>query len=129
MADSKMRRDKDKMQAQAARMKDRRKAPLAAAMLTMLVGAGWASAVHAEALPDFRKHAVRPGKTQAEKIQSESAARCARYGEGFVPVVGSDSCVKIGGRLRIDLGASARAPAYAGPHDGINPAAHVRVGR
>jgi hypothetical protein len=83
-------------------------------------------AAGAAELPDTRNTTVfRSGKPQSVAPVSP----CARYGEGFVPVVGSDSCVKIGGRLRIDIGGALPAPVYAGSRDGINPAAHVRVSR
>jgi hypothetical protein len=113
------------MQAQAARRIDQGRKPLAAAMLASLFFGG-AAPLWAETRPDFRNSVVRPDNTPS---QISAASRCARYGEGFVPVVGSDGCVKIGGRLRIDLGASARAPVFPGPQDGINPASHLRLGR
>jgi hypothetical protein len=116
------------MQARAARTIDQGRKPLAAAMLAAIVFGG-AAPLCADTLPDFRKPILRPGKTDQTPSQISAASRCARYGEGFVPVVGSDGCVKIGGRLRIDLGVSARAPVFSGPQDGISPAAHLRVGR
>ena|SRR4051794_2591860 len=109
------------MQAKAARDLQVGRQKLAFAVLAVIAAASAASA--AERLPDAGKHVVRPGKTAAPM------SHCASYGEGFVPVVGSDSCVKIGGRLRIDLGGSMAAPVYSGSRDGISPAAHVRVGR
>jgi hypothetical protein len=33
---------------------------------------------------------------------------CAAYGAGFVKVEGTDSCVKVGGAVRIDAGSSGR---------------------
>ena len=33
-----------------------------------------------------------------------SASRCAVYGPGFVPVAGSDTCIKIGGHVRVEYG-------------------------
>jgi hypothetical protein len=120
----------DKMQPKAAPMLESRSRPLAVALLAALVGAAAALPAWAEDLPDWRKPVVRPGKVPAAQGGKSAAAasRCALYGEGFVPVVGSDGCVKIGGRLRIDLGGSMAKPVYAGSHDGINPAAHLRVG-
>lgn len=112
------------MQGLAARRNTMRRLP-AAALLAALAGAFAGAAARANEYPDMRRPVIRPGQTQ----NVAPAARCARYGEGFVPVVGSDACVKIGGRLRIDLGTSLAAPAFSGPHDGISPASHVRVGR
>jgi hypothetical protein len=112
-----------------------RSRPLAAAVFAALIGAGTALPAFANDLPDWQRPIVRPGKApaaadvtlQAEK-NAAAAARCALYGPGFVPVIGSDGCVKIGARLRIDLGGSMAAPVYGGSRDGINPAAHLRVG-
>jgi hypothetical protein len=67
---------------------------------------------------------------------------CARYGQGFVAVEGSDACVRIGGRLRIDVGRGLRSdatglggfrfgeplpPGYGSEGGGLNRA-HIRVG-
>jgi hypothetical protein len=35
-----------------------------------------------------------------------SANSCAAYGTGFVKLEGSDSCVKVGGALSVDVGTS-----------------------
>ena len=115
------------MQARAARTIDFGRKPLAAAILVAISCAGAAPGC-ADPISDVRKPAMRPGRS-ADAAHSDAAARCARIGEGFVPVVGSDGCVKIGGRLRIDLGVSPPLPAFPGSHDGISPAAHLRVGR
>ena len=95
---------------------------VAAILLAGLVDLGSAGATE---LPDSRKQVSRTSKLQT----AAAIARCAQYGEGFVPVVGSGSCVKIGGRLRIDLGGALPVPVYAGSRDVFNPAAHVRVSR
>jgi hypothetical protein len=124
VVDVKPREDRDKMLAEAARFRDLGRMPIAA-LVAALVGVSAGAVARANDLSDARRPVIRPGQPQT----STPSMRCARYGEGFVPVVGSDTCVKIGGRLRIDLGNSLAAPAFAGPRDGINPAAHVRVGR
>lgn len=61
---------------------------------------------------------------------------CAIYGAGFVPVYGGDTCVRIGGRVRVDgaiapaqnvYGAgSLRGGAGAGPLEGPDRA-HLRL--
>jgi hypothetical protein len=107
------------MQAKPAR--HRGKTPALAALAAALLGAGAASA---QGDGDTGRKILRPGPAP-----NNAAARCALYGEGFVPIVGADGCVRIGGRLRIDLGGSTPAPSYAPPHDGFSPAAHLRVGR
>ena len=38
--------------------------------------------------------------------RTPSAGGCAAYGAGFVPVVGSDSCVHVGGHVRVETGVS-----------------------
>jgi hypothetical protein len=123
------------MQPKAAHTLEAGRRPLAAALLVALIGVSASIPACADDLPDWRKPVVRPGKapvaTNAPIQAAKNAAatsRCARYGEGFVPVIGSEGCVKIGGRLRIDLGGSLPAPVYAGSRDGINPAAHLRIG-
>jgi hypothetical protein len=43
--------------------------------------------------------------TQAAAAQTTGSlapSPCARYGEGFVPVAGSSSCVRLGGHVRVD---------------------------
>jgi Porin subfamily len=37
---------------------------------------------------------------------AKSANSCAAYGTGFVKVEGSDTCVKVGGAVSVDVGAS-----------------------
>ncbi|KIU48036.1 MULTISPECIES: porin [Bradyrhizobium] len=41
------------------------------------------------------------GKTLSSKSATRSNA-CASYGPGFVKVEGSDTCVKLGGAIRVD---------------------------
>jgi hypothetical protein len=44
-----------------------------------------------------------PGKQLPLKGAGSSAANsCAAYGAGFIKVEGTDSCVKIGGTVRVD---------------------------
>ena len=42
---------------------------------------------------------------------AKGAARnpCAAFGPGFVKVAGSDTCVKVGGAVRVDVGGAAGA--------------------
>jgi hypothetical protein len=129
------RADKDKMLPKAADTLESRSRPLAVALFAALIGASTPLPAFANDLPAWRKPVVRPGKAPAATVipvqggkNAAAAARCALHGAGFVPVIGSDGCVKIGGRLRIDLGGSMPAPVYAGSRDGINPAAHLRIG-
>lgn len=48
---------------------------------------------------------------------------CAIYGSGFVSVHGGDTCVRIGGRVRLDAGVSASpSPQESGPGLNFAPA-------
>jgi hypothetical protein len=48
-------------------------------------------------------YATPPGKVLP--LKGESAGNsCAAYGPGFTKVEGSDTCVKVGGAVRIDVG-------------------------
>lgn len=73
--------------------------------------------------------------------QQSAPNHCARYGQGYVAVEGTDACVRIGGRLRIDVGRSSRSDAgglrtfqfgealpqgFSGEGEGLNRA-HIRV--
>jgi hypothetical protein len=48
---------------------------------------------------------LAPGAGAAQTTGSLPPSQCARYGEGFVPVAGSSSCVRLGGHVRVDVGA------------------------
>jgi hypothetical protein len=57
--------------------------------------------------------------------------KCARYGEGFVAIRGSDACVRLGGHVRVDGMATQSIPERAIAQDGVRRAAeryHVRAG-
>lgn len=41
---------------------------------------------------------------QKKKASPPPANPCAQYGEGFVQVKGSTTCIKVGGYIRIDIG-------------------------
>ena len=66
----------------------------------------------------------------AQMSGSDHGRRCARLGDGFVPVAGSDGCVRIGDHVRVDIpnghafglqgSAPARGPSLA--RDGVNAA-------
>ena len=64
-----------------------------------------------------------PGLSAAQTTGSIAPSQCARYGDGFVPVAGSNSCVRIGGHVRVDVGAIG-TPSAAG---GLRPAGHSYV--
>ena len=41
--------------------------------------------------------------------KSTAGNPCAAFGPGFVKVAGSDTCVKVGGAVRVDVGGAAGA--------------------
>jgi hypothetical protein len=51
-----------------------------------------------------------PKNAQPKKKAPQATANpCAQYGPGFVQVQGSQTCVKMNGYIRTDVGASGRA--------------------
>lgn len=67
--------------------------------------------------------AIGAPAAQAQTTGSISpGGRCSRFGEGFVPVSGSDNCVRLGGHVR--------AGGLGGPvwnQDGMRPIGHSYV--
>ena len=81
-----------------------------------------------------------PAQAQQRTPTPGGSNQCAIYGDGFVAVQGSSSCVRIGGRVRLELNATNSARAYApgglpqqsfgandAPGNGVNRA-HMRLG-
>jgi hypothetical protein len=59
------------------------------------------------------------------------ADHCARYGEGFVAIRGSDACVRLGGHVRVDAVTTHAIPARVAAPDGLRHASErydVRAG-
>lgn len=85
---------------------------------------------------------VAVGAVTAQAAWSSAFAQasnpCAIYGAGFVPLAGGDTCVRIGGRVRVDGafvppqdvmgpgGSLNYAPGAASPMDGADRA-HLRL--
>lgn len=71
------------------------------------------------------------GSAGAEPLGAARSNPCMNRGADYVAVAGSDNCVRLGGRVRVDLGAGGNASAYSGSSaDGVQPAAsrsHVRT--
>jgi hypothetical protein len=70
-------------------------------------------------LPAFQAWAEQPvipkpdtsadsGKLLPVKKNSGAVSSCAAYGAGFVKLEGSDTCVRIGGAVRLDAAGSGR---------------------
>jgi hypothetical protein len=79
----------------------RKSLPVIAAL--MLLSASGAAAQQ----PGIQKHdrTAPPAKLLPLK-PATSANSCAAYGTGFVKVEGSDTCVKVGGAVSVDVGTS-----------------------
>ncbi len=48
-----------------------------------------------------------PSVDRLAPTKSTASNPCAAFGPGFVKVAGSDTCVKVGGALRVDVGGAA----------------------
>ena len=70
-------------------------------LVALVVGAlSTSGALAQDAVQQPPPHAKKPAHVQhPAKIKD-----CAQYGEGFVKIAGTDTCVKIGGYLRIEGG-------------------------
>ncbi len=77
------------------------------ALLSMMIAILSASAAPADpanrAKPDY---ATPLGRLPPAKGAAGNS--CAAFGAGFVKVEGSDTCVKVGGAVRVDVGGAAR---------------------
>jgi hypothetical protein len=58
-------------------------------------------------------------------VRAENVSQCARYGADYVPVAGSNGCVRLGGHVRVAMPRTPVAPmGYAEmPRDGMRHAA------
>lgn len=102
-------------------------APALGLMLAALIGAASTAPVPAAA----QSRASTPSASNAS-----SSNECAIYGSGFVAIQGTGSCVRIGGRLRVEGGTTfggsnsgrSSAVGFAGGTPGDGPArAHLRL--
>jgi hypothetical protein len=66
---------------------------------------------------------LAPNPGDAQTTGSLAPSPCARYGEGFVPVAGSSSCVRLGGHVRVDGG----AVGTSGARSELRPVGHSYV--
>jgi hypothetical protein len=58
-------------------------------------------------------------------VRAQNVSQCARYGADYVPVAGSNGCVRLGGHVRVAMPRTPVAPmGYAEmPRDGMRHAA------
>jgi hypothetical protein len=63
---------------------------------------------------------VLPGAS-GSTVGAHTSARCAAMGTGFMPVEGSDVCVRISGHIRVGVGVNAHGPAYGGGPPDVQP--------
>ena len=72
-------------------------------LLLMLVAAWLAPAAQADPAGRMKlDYVTPPGKELPVKGASASKS-CAEYGAGFTKVAGTDTCVKVGGSVRVDV--------------------------
>ena len=64
-----------------------------------------------------------PVQAQTQQKSAGAANPCAVYGSGFVAVQGTGSCVRIGGRVRLELNMGSVGHAYAPGGPNTSPAA------
>jgi len=62
-----------------------------------------------------------PMGASAPPLEAHTSARCAAMGTGFMPVEGSDVCVRISGHIRVGVGVNAHGPAYGGGPPDVQP--------
>ena len=72
--------------------------------------------------------AMSASAAQAQTTGSvPSGGRCSRFGEGFVPVSGSDNCVRLGGHVRAGGLGGPAWPQDGMSQDGMRPIGHSYV--
>jgi len=71
----------------------------AATVLILAVASGVSAQTLTE--PNAQKK-MSPSSAAAKSPASARAKRCSSYGDGFVYVPASDSCIKLGGYVRVD---------------------------
>jgi hypothetical protein len=71
--------------------------------LFILVAFALLPAWHADAQQSARQPDKAP---KPDKLHSAKSSACATYGPGFVKVEGSNTCIRIGGGVSVEGGAS-----------------------
>ncbi len=75
-----------------------------AALMVLAATIFWTACASAEPQKHKpRKHPVQESTT-TPVLRSPSSNPCAQYGAGFVRAPGSDTCVRIGGYVGVDVG-------------------------
>ena len=92
-------------------------------MITIAQGSPFFSLRSVTALSACLAACLCPGQSQAQQRSTPANdGQCAVYGSGFVAVQGTGSCVRIGGRVRLELNAGRIGNAYAPGGLNQNPA-------
>jgi hypothetical protein len=79
----------------------------AAAMLACVLASGaLAQTTTPKAKAESGKGESKWSVPTTKTAPAKRAAACSQYGEGFVQLPGSDTCVKAGGYLRTEVGVS-----------------------
>lgn len=84
--------------------------PFLAVSLAMLLALAtiilWTASASAQQQPQKHKPRKQPAHEAATTLAPRQPAQnpCAQYGAGFVRAAGSDTCVKIGGYVGVDVG-------------------------
>jgi Porin subfamily len=78
-------------------------------LLLMLVAAWSAPAAQADPAGRLKLDYVTPPGKELPIKGANATKSCAEYGAGFTKVAGTDTCVKVGGFTRVDVGGGGAA--------------------
>ncbi len=76
-------------------------------LLSMIIAILSGSAALADPASRLKLDYAAPSVDRLPPTRSTAGNPCAAFGPGFVKVAGSDTCVKVGGAVRVDVGGSA----------------------
>ncbi len=78
-------------------------------LLSMIIAILSESAALADSANRLKLDYAAPSADRLPPTKRTAGNPCAAFGPGFVKVAGSDTCVKVGGAVRVDVGGSAGA--------------------
>jgi hypothetical protein len=73
----------------------------------MIIAVLSGSAALADPANRLRLDYAAPSVDRLPPVKSTGGNSCAAFGPGFVKIAGSDTCVRVGGAVRVDVGSSA----------------------